>query len=139
MSQPEARGGGMSRLDRWLALDLSQLGAATSATSSSFRTTSRHSARTAAQRQVSLSVPSAVSQKSQMSQGAIAESRETAPAAWLEDVARLGYTKAPEGISESRWRRIAADTIHFLDTWGAQAAALGWSPLDLFGVHRSRP
>ena len=31
------------------------------------------------------------------------------------------------------------DAYHFLRDWAAQAHGLGWTALDLFGVHRERP
>jgi hypothetical protein len=36
----------------------------------------------------------------------------------------------------SALRHLLADTETFLLRWGADAAALGWELLDLFGVHR---
>jgi hypothetical protein len=31
------------------------------------------------------------------------------------------------------------DASRFVDQWGGQAAALGWSTLDVFGCHPTRP
>jgi hypothetical protein len=48
----------------------------------------------------------------------------------------LGSLRAncPDLIDVGRWRRAIADGQLFLDTWGAQAAALGWASDDLFGL-----
>ena len=35
-----------------------------------------------------------------------------------------------------RWQRCVADGRQFLATWGDRAAALGWSPSELFGLHQ---
>jgi hypothetical protein len=40
----------------------------------------------------------------------------------------------PDLIDVGRWRRAIADGQLFLDTWGAQAAALRWASSDLFGL-----
>lgn len=38
-----------------------------------------------------------------------------------------------------RWQRFVNDAGLFLDRWAAYAAALGWTPHDLFGCDRDRP
>jgi hypothetical protein len=49
-------------------------------------------------------------------------------------------SRPPEtGVSLASWQQLLIDLQVFLNRWGAQAAALGWSTLNLFGVHRSRP
>src|SRR5262249_25385378 len=45
----------------------------------------------------------------------------------------------PESIAPSIWHQVVADADRFLVTWGATAAALGWTAPDLFGVHRQKP
>src|SRR2546429_260175 len=49
---------------------------------------------------------------------------------------------APRSKSEPpprRWQRFVDDVGLFLDRWAAYAAALGWTPHDLFGCDRDRP
>jgi hypothetical protein len=42
--------------------------------------------------------------------------------------------------SSARWATLRRDIDDFAASpWSAQAAALGWSELDLFGVHATRP
>jgi hypothetical protein len=42
--------------------------------------------------------------------------------------------------SSARWATLRRDVDDFAaSAWSAQAAALGWSELDLFGVHATRP
>lgn len=42
----------------------------------------------------------------------------------------------PEFVDQERWQQCIADAKRFLETWGGQANALGWSPTDLFGLHQ---
>jgi hypothetical protein len=42
-------------------------------------------------------------------------------------------------VRPDRWRRAIIDAGRFLDQWGAQAAALGWGTLDIFGAHPTHP
>jgi hypothetical protein len=44
-----------------------------------------------------------------------------------------------EGFSFPMWRHICIDGEAFSRRWAAQAAALGWSALDIFGVHPLSP
>jgi hypothetical protein len=41
----------------------------------------------------------------------------------------------PAHIEPVRWRYVMEDGERFLDEWGDQAEALGWSARDLFGLH----
>jgi hypothetical protein len=71
---------------------------------------------------------------------AVVEFDGGAPRAWAEALARLDPSKPPADVPPRRWLRFIDDCGHFLDTgWAAQAAALGWGPLDLFGCDRERP
>ena len=40
----------------------------------------------------------------------------------------------PEGVGEARWHEALKDSRRFLETWGSQAANLGWTTNDLFGL-----
>jgi hypothetical protein len=42
--------------------------------------------------------------------------------------------RCPDHIEHYRWRQAVTDGAHFLAQWGEQAAALGWTPRDLFGL-----
>ena len=42
----------------------------------------------------------------------------------------------PKLIEESRWQQAVVDGETFLRVWGGQAAALGWTETNLFGLHR---
>ena len=38
-----------------------------------------------------------------------------------------------------QWEMLLQDAVRFLDRWSLTAHAMGWSVLDLFGVHPTRP
>ena len=59
-------------------------------------------------------------------------------AEWNAGVSRL-RTMARPRVRPDRWRQAIVDAGRFLDQWGAQAAALGWSTLDVFGAHPTHP
>jgi hypothetical protein len=45
----------------------------------------------------------------------------------------------PERISPDRWQEVISDAEIFLARWGSAAHSLGWTALDLFGVHPRAP
>ena len=45
--------------------------------------------------------------------------------------------RSPEHVPADRWQQAVQDGRRFLAKWGEQAAALGWTPRDLFGLHKS--
>ena len=55
------------------------------------------------------------------------------PPGYIDAWARLNCQK-PEGVSEAEWRLALDDGGRFLDEWGAETAALGWRPGELFDV-----
>jgi hypothetical protein len=56
---------------------------------------------------------------------------------------RLGRTyacltaRSPDHVLADRWQQAVQDGRRFLAKWGEQAAALGWTPRDLFGLQKS--
>ena len=56
---------------------------------------------------------------------------ETCPAPFVDAFARLNHQK-PSAVSAARWRLALDDGGRFLDAWGPEAAALRWTPGDLF-------
>ena len=43
--------------------------------------------------------------------------------------------RCPDFVETDRWRQCVTDAQRFLADWGDQAAALGWTADDLFGLH----
>jgi hypothetical protein len=58
---------------------------------------------------------------------------DSVPTAYLGAWARLNCQK-PARVSEAEWRLALDGGGRFLDAWGEDAAALGWTPGDLFDV-----
>ena len=58
---------------------------------------------------------------------------------WNEGILHMLSLSRPGCIKPDRWRLIIADSHQFVDRWGAQAAALGWTTLDVFGAHPTHP
>lgn len=56
---------------------------------------------------------------------------DNVPEAFLDGWARLNHQK-PFDVSDADWRLGLDDGGRFLDAWGHDAAALGWTPGDLF-------
>jgi hypothetical protein len=61
-----------------------------------------------------------------------------APAVFVEGFAEL-WRACPDHVEPDRWRAARHDARRFLETWGDQAAALGWTADDLFGLHPEAP
>jgi hypothetical protein len=58
---------------------------------------------------------------------------DTVPDVYLDAWARLNCQN-PASASDAEWRLALNDAGLFLDGWGADAAALGWTPDQLFDV-----
>jgi hypothetical protein len=61
------------------------------------------------------------------------------PAEWIDGVARLSTLPLPTIVRRERWCLAIRDARRFLRDWGAQASALGWTTLDVFGAHPTHP
>src|ERR671913_311072 len=71
----------------------------------------------------------------------IAETRILAsdPAAWREALLALSPDHDPcPGFRPDAWARVQGNALDFLDRHGEEAARLGWTDVELFGVHPSR-
>jgi hypothetical protein len=61
------------------------------------------------------------------------------PSEWKEIWEELKRSEPPSWASAGRWSELVADAETFLVTWGKTADRLGWTALDLFGVHPTAP
>jgi hypothetical protein len=61
------------------------------------------------------------------------------PDSWHTVLAAMEGRNCPEWISLDRWQEVISDAETFLSRWGSAAHSLGWTALDLFGVHPSAP
>jgi hypothetical protein len=69
---------------------------------------------------------------------ATTDTRNDIQAVFAGTYSRLLQT-CPGKVDQDRWLRARADACTFLATWGEQAAALGWTDDDLFGLHQPPP
>jgi len=58
---------------------------------------------------------------------------------WLDRFSSIDAHEPPRGFPAKDWHALHRDGTEFLRTWGRKAVALGWSTLDVFGVHRIAP
>src|SRR5215204_877709 len=73
--------------------------------------------------------------------GVFAGEREGVPLDdWLEGFARLSPRERPCGFTVATWRQFLIDGKRFLaGSAAATAAGLGWTVLDVFGLHSAVP
>lgn len=58
------------------------------------------------------------------------------PALWRQGFLDLRSSVVPcPGFTAATWSGVHAKSTDFLDRWADEAAALGWTTLELFGVH----
>lgn len=75
---------------------------------------------------------------SEAERAAVVEHDGGGPRVYADAFARL-QKRCPESVPVARWHQFINDGGVFLDAWGHQAVALGWSAADLFGLHETRP
>ncbi len=61
------------------------------------------------------------------------------PEAWTQGVADLLAMAQPASCPAERWKALREDAYTFLRDHAARAHKLGWTVLDLFGVHPVKP
>ena len=61
------------------------------------------------------------------------------PEAWVQGICDLLTMAPPASCPDARWQTLREDAYTFLRDHAARAHELGWSVLDLFGVHCERP
>jgi hypothetical protein len=61
------------------------------------------------------------------------------PPEWHAILAELKASTSPDWMPANRLKEIVADADCFLRDWGETAHRLGWTTLDLFGVHPIAP
>ena len=71
---------------------------------------------------------------------AIAATASEIPPQWIEGATRLRGMSLPAAVPNVVWTALLAATARFIaGGWTPEAAALGWSALDLWGCHPERP
>jgi len=69
----------------------------------------------------------------------VADDGDNACSQWRRCLDALDASRPPSGFPAPWWRGLIGDAELFLTAWGSQAADLGWTTLDLFGVHPKAP
>jgi hypothetical protein len=89
------------------------------------------------------SVRSIASSESEASWGrppvSVTPSLTDIPTDWAAGLQGIAEKPCPITIEPKRWLQFQGDANRFVDQWGWQAAALGWSTLDIFGCHPTHP
>ena len=70
---------------------------------------------------------------------AIVQEGAGVPADWADEFARLDALAVPRGVSAAAWRGMVDSAGRFLDQWGSNAAALGWTAGELIGFDPDAP
>jgi hypothetical protein len=70
---------------------------------------------------------------------AAGEAAPGVPTEWARHIALLKSNEPKLGMSPLHWSQFVRDARRFLAEWGAEAARLGWSAEDVFGVHPLLP
>jgi hypothetical protein len=70
---------------------------------------------------------------------AAGEPGRVVPVEWARHIALLKSSEPKLGMSPLYWSQFVRDARRFLAEWGAEAARLGWSAEDIFGVHPLAP
>lgn len=88
---------------------------------------------------VTRSVPSVPTATTNFEEGRTALVFEDNPAGWHAILQELKRMQAPEWAGADRWSQVVEDADSFLSNWDRAACDLGWTALDLFGVHAVAP
>ena len=84
-------------------------------------------------------VPSVPTVSTKFGEGRAASLIEGDPQEWYAILAGLKERESPDWMSPDRWEMLLADAEHFLVRWSQTADAMGWTELDLYGAHPTRP
>jgi hypothetical protein len=79
------------------------------------------------------------SEKSRITRAVLLQAPYGVPEPWVQGVADLLVAPPHPDWPEPGWKILQSDALTFLKDWAAQAHALGWDGLDLFGVHGEAP
>jgi len=88
---------------------------------------------------VTWSVPSVPTATTNFEEARAARTFDDTPAGWHVISEELKQMLAPDWAGVDRWFEMINDGDAFLSSWGAAAHDLGWTALDLFGVHPIAP
>ena len=84
-------------------------------------------------------VPTVPTVPTHFRQGPSEPAASAVPPEWYAILAGLERQECPDWITIDRWRELLSDGDTFLSRWGSAAHSMGWTALDLFGVHPAAP
>ena len=84
-------------------------------------------------------VPTVPTATTNFQQGRASQIEVGAPADWHAILVELNRCEPVEWLSAERWFEVIDDAEAFISRWGNAAEKLGWTALDLFGVHPTAP
>lgn len=84
-------------------------------------------------------VPSVPTATTNFQQGRTSEIEDDGPAKWHAILSELKQRDPVDWLSAERWGGLLVDAEKFLSGWGRVAHSLGWTAIDLFGVHPVAP
>ncbi|MET4181737.1 hypothetical protein ABIB94_003838 [Bradyrhizobium sp. JR7.2] len=88
---------------------------------------------------VTMGVPSVPTATTNFQGGRAARTFEDNPVGWHAISEELKQMSEPEWAGADRWSQMIGDADAFLSAWDAVAHDLGWTALELFGVHPVAP
>ncbi|WOH66182.1 hypothetical protein [Bradyrhizobium sp. BWA-3-5] len=88
---------------------------------------------------VTQGVPSVPTATTDFEEGRTTQFFEDDPAGWHAILQQLKRMQAPDWAGAERWSQMIEDANAFLSNWDRAACDLGWTALDLFGVHPVAP
>lgn len=88
---------------------------------------------------VTRGVPSVPTATTNFEEGRTGQTFEDNPAGWHAISEELKRMQAPEWAGSHRWSQMVKEADTFLSNWARVAHDLGWTALDLFGVHAVAP
>ncbi|RXT48740.1 hypothetical protein B5V03_12605 [Bradyrhizobium betae] len=84
-------------------------------------------------------VPSVPTATTNFEEGRTTQFFEDDPAGWHAILRQLKRMQVPDWAGAERWSQMIEDANAFLSNWDRAACDLGWTALDLFGVHAVAP
>ena len=88
---------------------------------------------------VASGVPTVPTATTKIQQGPACGAEAGSPPEWHAILAELRERNCPDWMTSTRWTEMLSDGDVFLDRWGDISRRLGWTALDLFGVHPTAP
>ncbi|MEH6476221.1 MAG: hypothetical protein V7727_11055 [Sneathiella sp.] len=67
------------------------------------------------------------------------DGKHAVPDGWIEGYQKLTSDHCPQTITAHRWQQYIQDAATFMCCWSEKAHALGWTAIEVFGMHPLAP